>query len=99
MRSPGCRVTRPAVPTRALASEWPLIAGDFWEVTGIHLKDGGALAYANFLATEWKANQEFAKSKGWIKSYMVFSNNHARKGEPDFFLVVISERLPTGPEG
>jgi hypothetical protein len=88
-----------AMPTRALANEWPLIAGDFWEVTGIHLKDGGALAYANFLATEWKANQEFAKSKGWIKSYMVFSNNHARKGEADFFLVVISERLPTGPEG
>ena len=76
-----------------------MIAGDFWEVTGVHLKDGGGLAYANFLATEWKANQEFAKSKGWIKSYMVFSNNLARKGEPDLYLVVISERLPTGPEG
>jgi hypothetical protein len=88
-----------AMPTRALANEWPTIAGDFWEVTGIHLKDGGALAYMNFLATDWKANQEFAKSKGWIKSYMVFGNNHPRKGEPDLYLVVISERLPTGPEG
>ena len=75
-----------------------MIPGDFWEVTGIHLKDGGALAYANFLATDWRADQEFAKSKGWIKSYMVFSNNHARKGEPDLYLVVISERLPTGAE-
>ena len=88
-----------ALPTHALASEWPTIGGDFWEVTGIHLKDGGALAYMNFLATEWKANQEFAKSKGWIKSYMVFGNNHPRKGEPDLYLVVVSERLPTGPEG
>ena len=88
-----------ALPTHAWASEWPMIPGDFWEVTGIHLKDGGALAYANFLATEWKANQEFAKSKGWIKSYMVFGNNHPRKGEPDLYLVVIFERLPTGPEG
>jgi hypothetical protein len=87
------------IPTRALASEWPMTPGDFWEVTGIHLKDGGALSYANFLATEWKANQEFAKSKGWIKSYMVFGNNHRRKGEPDLFLVVIFERLPSGPEG
>jgi hypothetical protein len=88
-----------AMSTRALASEWPMIPGDFWEVTGIHLKDGGGLAYANFLATEWKADQEFAKSKGWIKSYMVFSNNHVRKGEPDLYLVVIFERLPSGPEG
>ena len=88
-----------AVPMRALASEWPFIPGDFWEVAGIHLKDGGSLAYANFLATEWKADQEFAKSKGWIKNYMVFSNNHPRKGEPDLYLVVISERLPTGAEG
>ena len=88
-----------AMSTRALADEWPMISGDFWEVTGIHLKDGGALAYMNFLTTDWKASQEFAKSKGWIKSYMVLSNNYPRKGEPDIYLVVISERLPTGAEG
>jgi hypothetical protein len=88
-----------ALATSALASEWPLISGDFWEVTGIHLKDGGALAYANFLATEWKADQEFAKSKGWIKGYMVLGNTYPRKGEPDLYLIVISERLATGPEG
>ena len=88
-----------AIPTRALASEFPMAPGNFWEVTGVHLKDGGALAYAKFLATEWKADQEFAKSKGWIKSYMVLSNAYSRKGEPDLYLIVISERLPSGPEG
>ena len=88
-----------SITTRALASDWPLVPGDFWETTGIHLKDGGALAYANFLATEWKADQEFAKSKGWIKGYMVFGNAHPRKGEPDLYLVTISERLPSGAEG
>ena len=86
------------MPTRAVASEWPMTQGDFWEMTGVHLKDGGALAYANFLASEWKADQEFAKSKGWIKGYMVLSNAYARKGEPDLYLVVISERLPSGSE-
>ena len=86
------------MPTRAVASEWPMTQGDFWEMTGVHLKDGGALAYANFLASEWKADQEFAKSKGWIKGYMVLSNAYARKGEPDLYLVVISERRPSGPE-
>jgi hypothetical protein len=87
-----------AIPMRALADEWPMTQGDFWEVSGIHLKDGGALTYANFLATEWKADQEFAKSKGWIKAYMVLSNPYNRKGEPDLYLITISERLASGPE-
>jgi hypothetical protein len=87
-----------AIPMRALADEWPMTQGDYWEVTGIQLKDGGSLAYANFLATEWKADQEFAKSKGWIKAYMVFANPYNRKGEPDLYLVSISERLASGPE-
>lgn len=87
-----------AMPVRALAEEWPMAQGDFWEITGIHLKDGGALTYANFLAAEWKADQEFAKTKAWIKGYMVLSNAHSRKGEPDLYLVVITERLASGPE-
>jgi hypothetical protein len=84
---------------RSQADEWPLRQGDFWEITGVHLKDGGALAYANFLANEWKADQDFAKSKGWIKGYMILGNAYARKGESDLYLVVISERLASGPEG
>jgi hypothetical protein len=88
-----------AVPIRALADEWPMIQGDFWEVTGVHIKDGGALAYANFLSTDWKADQEFAKSKGWIKAYMVLANSYNRKGEPDLYLITISDHLASGPEG
>ncbi len=83
---------------RTLADQFPMTPGDFWEVTGVNLKDGGALAYANFLASEWKADQEFAKSKGWIKGYMVLGNAYARKGEPDLYLIVISDHLPSGPE-
>jgi hypothetical protein len=85
-------------PSRALADEWPMASGDFWEMTAVHLKDGGALACTSFIAAEWKADQEFAKSKGWIKGYTVLSNVHGRKGEPDLYLVVISERLASGPE-
>jgi hypothetical protein len=86
------------LPLRASANDYPTVGGDFYEVTGVQLKDGGALAYASFLATEWKADQEFAKSKGWIKSYMVLSNTYPRKGEPDLYLVIVSERLPSGAE-
>ena len=87
------------IQTPAWASDWPFIPGDFYEITGVKLKDGGELAYASFLAKEWKADQEFAKSKGWIKSYSVLSNNYPRKGEPDIYLVIVLEALPSGPEG
>jgi hypothetical protein len=76
---------------RAMADEWPLVPGNYWEVTGVKLKDGGGLAYANFIAGEWRENQEFAKSKGWIKGYMVFTNTYPRTGEPDLYLVTVSE--------
>ena len=87
-----------ALPTPALASDYPMTPGDFWEVTGVHVKDGGAFAYAKFLASEWKADQEYAKSKGWIKGYLVLGNVYPRKGESDLYLIVISERLANGPE-
>ena len=85
--------------TNALAQEWPLVAGDFWTVTGIEVKDGGDLKYAQWLATEWKKNAEFAISKGWLKGYKIFANVHNRKGEPDLYLVRIFEDMPSGPEG
>jgi hypothetical protein len=83
----------------AAADEWPLVAGDFWEVSAIHIKDGGGLAYATFLASEWRADQEFAKSKGWIKSYLILANSYPRKGEPDVYLITITDRVVNGPEG
>jgi hypothetical protein len=83
----------------AVADDFPLVAGDYWDVTGIHIKDGGGLAYATFLAGEWRTDQEFAKSKGWIKSYLILANNYPRKDEPDVYLITITDRIATGPEG
>jgi hypothetical protein len=82
----------------ASADKYPVVSGDYWEVSGIKLKDGGAFAYAKFLADEWRKDQEFAKSKGWIKGYKVLNNPYPRHGEPDLYLVVISEKLPSGTE-
>ena len=83
----------------ALADEWPLVPGDYWEVTGIDIKDGGSWKYVNWLADVWRKNAEFAKSKGWIKDYMVFVNVHARSDEPDLYLIRVREDIPSGPEG
>jgi len=83
----------------SFADEWPLASGDFWEVTGIDTKDGGELKYAQWLATEWRKNTDFAKSKGWIKDVKILYNQYPRKGEPDLYLVWIRESIPTGAEG
>lgn len=82
----------------ASADEWPLVAGDYWEVAAIDLADGGELKYATWLANEWKGYQEFAKSKGWIKDYKILVNVHNRDGEPDLYLITTMERLETGAE-
>ncbi len=84
--------------TGASAQEWPLVGGDLWDVTGIEIKDGGGYKYASWLASEWRENLEFSKSKGWIKDYKIFANAHARKGEPDLYLVRIMENLATSAE-
>jgi len=81
------------------AEQWPLAFGDYWEVTGVDVKDGGGLQYAQFLAGEWKDNLEFSKSQGWIKDYKIFSNVHARSGEPDLYLVTITESIVSAAEG
>jgi hypothetical protein len=82
----------------SIANEWPLVPGDYWEVTGIDIKDGGGLKYAQFIAGEWKENLEFSKSKGWIKGYKIFANVHARAGEPDLYLIQIRESLVSAAE-
>lgn len=83
----------------ALAEEWPMVEGDYWEVTGIDIKDGGSWKYINWLATEWRKNLEFSKSKGWIKGYKVFANVHNRSGEPDIYLIRIMDYIPSAAEG
>jgi len=82
----------------ASADEWPLAAGDYWSVTGIKVHDGGGWKYASWLATEWKKDAEFAKSKGWIKDYKILSNEYARVNEPDLYLVRIHESVVSAAE-
>lgn len=79
--------------------EPPFIPGDYWEVTGVKTADGAGLKYARWLAGEWRKNSEFAKSKGWIKDFMVINNVHARADEPDLYLIRVFETMATVEEG
>ena len=88
-----------AVSLPATAQEenpWKL--GNYWNVSGIHVKDGSGLKYAQYLAAEWVKNQEYARSQGWISDFMVLTNTHPREGEPNLYLITIASSLPDSDE-
>lgn len=81
-----------------LAQELPLVPGDYWDVTSVKIDDGHFGDYADFLASQFRKENEFAKSKGWIKAYYILSNNNSRQGEPDLYLITVSDHIPTAAE-
>jgi hypothetical protein len=85
-----------AIP--AAAQNVPLVGGDYWDVTSVKIDDGHFADYADFLVSKSRKQNEYAKSKGWIKAYYILSNNNARKDEPDLYLVTVSDRMPTPAE-
>ncbi len=80
------------------AQNYPFDYGGFADVTGIDIIDGGGMEYANYLAKEWRKNQEFAKSQGWISDYKVWSNLYPREGEPDLYLMIMYAKMPDATE-
>ena len=86
------------VATPAAAQEFPLKGGDYWEVAEITIDDGHFGDYADHLAGLYRKTSDFAKSKGWIKSYHILSNFNKRSNEPDLYLVSILDRIPTPAE-
>jgi hypothetical protein len=51
----------------------PYRDGTVWNVSFIRVKPGMDTAYLNYLATDWKRNQEAAKKEGLIVSYKVLA--------------------------
>ncbi|MEO9468068.1 hypothetical protein [Parasphingorhabdus sp.] len=92
-------VTLPlALPTAVHAQEFPLVAGDYSQVSGIFVKDGGAFKYATHLATKWLDVQKFAKSKGWISDYKILVNEYPRDGEPTIYLMTTFAKMADATE-
>jgi hypothetical protein len=85
-----------AVP--APAQDVPLVGGDYWDVTSVKIDDGHFGDYADFLADRFRKTNEYAKSKGWIKAYYVFSNVNNRSDEPDLYLVTVTDHVATPAE-
>jgi len=85
-----------AVP--AAAQDFPLKGGDFWSVAEVTIDDGHFGDYADHLASTYRKTQDFAKSKGWIKGSYILQNINKRAGEPDLYLVTISDHVTTAAE-
>ena len=85
-----------AVP--AAAQDVPLVNGNFWTVTEVTIDDGHFSTYADYLAGQYRKQQEFAKSKGWIKDYYILANTNKRANEPDLYLVQVFDHVTTPAE-
>lgn len=67
----------------------PYHDGSVWSVAFIHVKAGMDSAYLNYVATEWKKEQEALKAAGIIEDYKVISfENHSPS---DFNLMLMTE--------
>lgn len=67
----------------------PYRNGTVWEVAFIKMKPGMETAYLNYLATDWKRNQEAMKKEGMIVSYKVLSTE--AHGTGDWNLMLMTE--------
>jgi hypothetical protein len=73
-------------------------ASNYWRVVMLRLEDGQTEHYMDYLKSEWKAEQEWAKSKGYILDYHVFANSFRRAGEPDLFIAFEFRNWPDDGE-
>ena len=63
--------------------------GSVWDISFIRVKPGMDVAYMNYLANEWKRNEEAMKKDGLILSYKVISSEPHNPG--DFNLMLMTE--------
>jgi hypothetical protein len=67
----------------------PYRDGTVWNVSFIRMKPGMDTAYLNYLATDWKRNQEAAKKEGLIVSYKVLATE--AHSPTDWNLILMTE--------
>lgn len=73
----------------------PYQNGSVWNIAFIRMKPGMETAYLNYLAGQWKANQEVAKKEGIILSYKVLSVEGHTPGEWNLMLMTEYKNLAT----
>ncbi len=67
----------------------PYRNGSVWDVAFIRMKPGMETAYLNYVATDWKREQEESKKAGLILSYKVLTTEPHNTG--DFNMMLMTE--------
>ena len=62
--------------------------GTYWTVTSVDTKPGRYVDYLADLKANYRRSMDMQVADGKVKSYTMFSNVHARDGEPDLWLLV-----------
>jgi hypothetical protein len=73
----------------------PYRDGTVWNISMIRIKPGMDSAYLNYLATDWKRNQEAAKKEGLILSYKVLVTEGHSPSDWDLLLMTEVKDLAT----
>lgn len=71
----------------------PFHNGSVWNIAFIRMKPGMETAYMNYLAGQWKANQEASKKEGIILSYKVLTVEGHTPGEWNVMLMTEYKNL------
>lgn len=67
----------------------PFRNGSVWDIGFIRMKPGMETAYLNYIATDWKKNQEELKKNGLILSYKVLTTES--HGANDWNIMLMTE--------
>lgn len=77
----------------------PYHDGSVWDISFIRVKPGMGAAYMNYLATDWKRNQEAMKKAGLILSYKVIGSEPHSPTDFDLMLMTEYKDLATMEAG
>lgn len=86
------------VAAPAVAQDSSVKVGPFWQAARIYVEDGQTENYMDYLTKTWTAQQEFAKSQGWLLEYHILSSVNPRDGEPNVILLTRFNDFPSAAE-
>lgn len=82
----------------ALAQQSSVKPGAMWTAGRILVEDGQMQNYMDYLTKTWIANQEYAKSQGWLLEYHILQSLNPRDQEPNIVLITRFNDMPSAAE-
>ena len=82
----------------AVAQQSSMKPGPMWTAARISVEEGQMQNYMDYLTKTYMANQDYAKSQGWLLEYHVLQSVNPRDGEPNIVLITRFADMPTAAE-